>query len=112
MKQALTPILIVVGTGPHSELVAKLNDLTDYIELGDFRGEAAAIIPEGDNGTDLAELMDVIEGEGWEIYAVSELRAVEHYLATGEAAGYVGELRSHAQGDIVFGGNRFRISKV
>lgn len=112
MKQALTPVLIVVGTGPHSELVAKLNDLTDYIELGDFRGECAAIIPEGDNGTDVAELLDVIEGEGWEIYAVNEVRAVEHYLATGENAGYVGELHSHAKGDIVFGGNRFRISKV
>ncbi len=112
MHKAQTAVLIVVGTGPHSELVAKLNDLTDYIELGDFRGDCAAVIPEGDNGTDVEELLDVIEGEGWEIYAVNELRAVEHYLATGEAAGYVGELSSHPKGDIVFGGNCFRISKV
>lgn len=111
MREARTAVLIVVGTGPHSELVVKLNDLTDHLELGEVSGESAALLPYHDEDM-LAEVLDAIDGEGWELYVVDSDRSVRHYLATGEEAGYVGQLHAHSKGNIVFETGAYRISRV
>ncbi len=110
MREARTAVIIVFGPVPHSELVARLNEVSEYLELGLVSDDDAVLLPsEPDN---LAGVLDLIDGEGWEVYVVDSDRSVRHYLATGEDGGYIGQLQPHSKGNIVFETGAYRISRV
>lgn len=110
MREARTAVIIVFGFVPHSELVARLNEISDYLELGKVCDDDAVLLPWSPGY--LEDVLDAIDGEGWEVYAVDAERSVRHYLATGEDAGYVGQLHAHSRGNIVFETGAYRISRV
>lgn len=109
MREARTAVIIVFGSVPHSELVARLNEVSEYLELGRVGDEDAVLLPAEGNVQDVLELID---GEAWECYVVAADRSVRHYLATGEDGGYVGQLQPHSKGNIVFETGAYRISRV
>lgn len=109
MREARTAVLIVFGSVPHSELVARLNEVSEYLELGKVGDEDAVLLPAEGN---VEDVLDLIDGEGWEVYLVDAERSVRHYLATGEDAGYAGQLQPHSRGNIVFETGAYRISRV
>lgn len=110
MREARTAVLIVFGSVPHSELVARLNELSEYLELGKVCDEDAVLLPWLPGN--LEDVLDLIDGEGWEVYAVDAERSIRHYLATGEDGGYIGQLQGHARGSIVFETGAYRISRT
>lgn len=110
MREARTAVIIVFGSVPHSELVARLNEVSDYLELGKVSDEDAVLLPWAVGN--LQDVLDLVDGEGWEVYAVGCDRDVRHYLATGEDGGYVGQLQPHSRGNIVFETGAYRISRV
>ncbi len=112
MREARTAVLIVFGSVPHSELVARLNEVSEYLELGRVGDDDAVLLPWEPGAVHVEDVLDVIDGEAWELYFVDSDRSVRHWLATGEEAGYIGQLQAHSKGNIVFETGAYRISRV